>query len=153
MSQESIKMWRKWKDWRLDEETIPSGYDSYFNIIEKNLKRVGDNIKTLIKDLSRDRDGDYKKEILELQKLYKKNFIEPASYISANSIIGIYEIGLYLQKSITLKELKERVLIRTRQYAKRQYTWQRGQMKDWKVFHDINYLDLRKKILSYLSKT
>ena len=51
MSQESIKMWRKWKDWRLDEETIPSGYDSYFNIIEKNLKRVGDNIKTLIKDL------------------------------------------------------------------------------------------------------
>ena len=60
MSQESIKMWRKWKDWRLDEETIPSGYDSYFNIIEKNLKRVGDNIK----------------EILELQKLYKRNFIE-----------------------------------------------------------------------------
>ena len=76
MSQESIKMWRKWKDWRLDEETIPSGYDSYLNIIEKNLKRVGDNIKTLIKDLSRDRDGDYKKEILELQKLYKRNFIE-----------------------------------------------------------------------------
>ena len=76
MSQESIKMWSKWKDWRLDEETIPAGYDSYFNIIEKNLKRVGDNIKTLIKDLSRDRDGDYKKEILELQKLYKRNFIE-----------------------------------------------------------------------------
>ena len=76
MSQESIKMWRKWKDWRLNEETIPSDYDSYFNIIEKNLKRVGDNIKTLIKDLSRDRDGDYKKEILELQKLYKRNFIE-----------------------------------------------------------------------------
>ena len=43
---------------------------------KKNLKRVGDNIKTLIKDLSRDRDGDYKKEILELQKLYKRNFIE-----------------------------------------------------------------------------
>ncbi len=84
---------------------------------------------------------------------YKKNFLEPSSYISANSIIGIYEIGLYLQKSITIKELKERVLIRTRQYAKRQYTWQRGQMKDWKVFDDINYLDLRKKILSYLSKT
>ena len=37
---------------------------------------MGDNIKTLIKDLSRDRDGDYKKEILELQKLYKRNFIE-----------------------------------------------------------------------------
>ena len=77
----------------------------------------------------------------------------PASHISANSIIVIYEIGLYLQKSITLKNLKDRVLIRTRQYAKRQYTWQRGQMQDWKQFTDTNYLDLRKKILSYLSKT
>ena len=73
---DSLKMWKKWNEWRVHEETIPSGYDSYFNIIEKNLKRVGDNIKTLIKDLSRDRDGDYKKEILELQKLYKRNFIE-----------------------------------------------------------------------------
>ena len=94
-----------------------------------------------------------KKGALKEVRNYKKNFLEPSSYISANSIIGIYEIGLYLQKSITIKELKERVLIRTRQYAKRQYTWQRGQMKDWKVFDDINYLDLRKKILSYLSKT
>ena len=94
-----------------------------------------------------------KKGALKEVRNYKKNFLEPSSYISANSIIGIYEIGLYLQKSITIKELKERVLIRTRQYAKRQYTWQRGQMKDWKQFTDTNYLDLRKKILSYLSKT
>ena len=94
-----------------------------------------------------------KKGALKEVRKYKKFFLEPASHISANSIIGIYEIGLYQQKSINIKELKERVLIRTRQYAKRQYTWQRGQMKEWKVFHDINYLDLRKKILSYLSKT
>ena len=94
-----------------------------------------------------------KKGALEEVRKYKKNFLVPGSHISANSIIGIYEIGLYQEKSIDIKELKERVLIRTRQYAKRQYTWQRGQMKDWKVFDDINYLDLRKKILSYLSKT
>jgi len=52
-----------------------------------------------------------------------------------------------------MKELKEKVLIRSRQYATRQFTWQRGQMKDWKGFEDTNYLDLRKKVLSYLSKT
>ena len=109
--------------------------------------------KELEKKIKKRFDQMLKKGALQEVRNYKKNFIEPASYISANSIIGIYEIGLYLQKSITLKELKERVLIRTRQYAKRQYTWQRGQMKDWKVFDDINYLDLRKKILSYLSKT
>ena len=88
----------------------------------------------------------------EVQK-YRKTFVEPATYISANSIIGIYEIGLYQQNKISIKDLKDRVLVRTRQYAKRQYTWQRGQMKDWKQFNDTNYLDLRKKILSYLSKT
>ena len=59
--------------------------------------------------------------------------------------VNSHEIGLYLQKSINLKNLIDRVLIRTRQYAKRQYTWQRGQMKDWKQFNDTNYLDLRKK--------
>ena len=94
-----------------------------------------------------------KKGALKEVSKYKKIFLEHVSHISANSIIGIYEIGLYQNKSINIKELKERVLIKTRQYAKRQYTWQRGQMKDWKVFDDINYLDLRKKILSYLSKT
>ena len=94
-----------------------------------------------------------KKGALQEVRKYKKFFLEHASHISANSIIGIYEIGLYQKKSINIKELKERVLIKTRQYAKRQYTWQRGQMKDWNVFGDINYLDLRKKILSYLSKT
>ncbi len=94
-----------------------------------------------------------KKGALDEVKKYKKKFLIPASYISANSIIGIYEIDLYQRKSITLNELKERVLIRTRQYAKRQYTWQRGQMEDWKQFTDTNYLDLRKKVLSYLSKT
>ena len=71
----------------------------------------------------------------------------------SNSIIGLQEIALFLEKRITMKELKNRVLIRTRQYAKRQFTWQRGQMHGWKGFTDINYLDLRKKVISYLSKT
>ena len=60
---------------------------------------------------------------------------------------------LDLNKLISMDTLKKQVLIRTRQYAKRQYTWQRGQMRDWKGFADINYLNLRKKVLSYLSKT
>jgi len=72
---------------------------------------------------------------------------------SSNFIIGLKEISEFLNKKISLDELKEKVVIRSRQYAKRQLTWQRGQMKDWKGFTDTNYLDLRKKILSYLSKT
>ncbi len=72
---------------------------------------------------------------------------------SSNFIIGLKEISEFLSYKISLNELKEKVVIRSRQYAKRQLTWQRGQMKDWKGFTDTNYLDLRKKILSYLSKT
>ena len=86
-------------------------------------------------------------------KNYKKLDLLSNSLHSANSIIGLNEIALFLEKKISMDELKEKVLIRTRQYAKRQFTWMRGQMKDWKGFTDTNYLDLRKKVLSYLSKT
>ena len=86
-------------------------------------------------------------------KDYKKKIIELDYYLTSNNIIGIHEIGLYLEKLISLEQLKEKVLIRTRQYAKRQFTWQRGKMKNWKVFKDTNYNDLQKKVLSFLSKT
>ena len=72
---------------------------------------------------------------------------------SSNFIIGLKEISQFLNREISLEELKEKSVIRSRQYAKRQLTWQRGQMKDWKGFGDTNYLDLRKKVISYLSKT
>ena len=88
-----------------------------------------------------------------IQEAESFNKIKVNSINSSNFIIGINEISEFLSKKISLDMLKERVLIRTRQYAKRQLTWQRGQMKDWKGFTDTNYLDLRKKILSYLSKT
>ena len=35
------------------------------------------------------------------------------------------------KKKIDLNELKEKISIKTRQYAKRQSTWARGQMSDW----------------------
>ena len=84
---------------------------------------------------------------------YRELGLSMYSLYTANKIIGLEQIGSFIDKKISMKELKEGVLIKTRQYAKRQYTWQRGQMKDWKGFSDTNYLDLRKKILSYLSKT
>jgi len=81
------------------------------------------------------------------------NRINPSSMNSSNYIIGLKEISEFLNKEISIEKLKEKVAIRSRQYVKRQFTWQRGQMKGWKGFSDINYLDLRKKVISYLSKT
>ena len=90
---------------------------------------------------------------LEEVKNYKKKYLNLKTKLNSNNIIGLYEIIKYFDKTINLKQLKEMVLIRTRQYAKRQYTWQRGQMKNWKVFKDTNYNDLQKKVITFLSKT
>ena len=50
---------------------------------------------------------------------------------SSNKIIGIKEISDFLEKKMPLDELREKISIKTRQYAKRQRTWSRGQMKNW----------------------
>ena len=94
-----------------------------------------------------------KKGAIEEAKKYSALDLSLHSPHTSNSIIGLREIESFLAKKISMSELKEQVLIKTRQYAKRQYTWQRGQMKNWKGFEDTNYLNLRKKVLSYLSKT
>ena len=48
-----------------------------------------------------------------------------------NKIIGINEIKDFLNKKSDLNEVKEKITIKTRQYAKRQSTWARGQMNNW----------------------
>ena len=50
---------------------------------------------------------------------------------SANKAIGVYEIKEYLNQEKNLEEIKEKIAIKTRQYAKRQSTWARGNMISW----------------------
>ena len=50
---------------------------------------------------------------------------------SANKAIGINEIRQYLKKQKDLNETREKIAIKTRQYAKRQSTWARGNMVNW----------------------
>ena len=47
---------------------------------------------------------------------------------SVNKVIGIAELTQYLNSETTLEEAKELILIKTRQYAKRQATWARTRM-------------------------
>ena len=49
-------------------------------------------------------------------------------------VIGIREIKDFIDKKTSLKEMKLNIVIKTRQYAKRQRTWSRGQMSDWQKF-------------------
>ena len=50
---------------------------------------------------------------------------------TASKAIGIKEIRSYLNKKIQKTEVIEQISIKTRQYAKRQSTWGRGNMLDW----------------------
>ena len=50
---------------------------------------------------------------------------------SINKVIGIEELTKYLNNQIKLKQAKELIAIKTRQYAKRQTTWARSRMVKW----------------------
>ena len=66
--------------------------------------------------------------ILEVKKFIKLRVPKDKSLSKA---IGMNEIKEYLQKRIQTEQLIEKISIKTRQYAKRQSTWARGNMKDW----------------------
>jgi tRNA dimethylallyltransferase len=50
---------------------------------------------------------------------------------SVNKAIGINEVMEHLYNGKDLSDIKEKISIKTRQYAKRQSTWARGNMSSW----------------------
>ncbi len=76
--------------------------------------------------------------ILEVEKFLKLKISKDKSVSKA---IGIAEIKEFLNKSTDKEALAEKISIKTRQYAKRQVTWARGHMKDWKKISSnrLNY--------------
>ena len=66
-----------------------------------------------------------------INEVKKFNKLKIRKSLSSNKIIGIVEITEFLANKYDLKELQERISIKTRQYAKRQTTWARGHMSDW----------------------
>jgi len=86
------------------------------------------------------------KEVKKFLKLkIKKNH-------SVNKVIGIDELTQYLNKKITLDQTKELILIKTRQYAKRQATWARTRMISWKKINPIKINNYIKKLNKSLLK-
>ena len=57
---------------------------------------------------------------------------------SSTKIIGINEIKSFLDKKVNKDQAIELIVIKTRQYSKRQATWARGQMKDWKTLSALD---------------
>ena len=75
----------------------------------------------LLKQISKRTDAMIKEgAILEADRFNK---LKISKDLSSNKVIGLIEIKDYLNKKISLKDLKEKISIKTRQYAKRQSTW------------------------------
>jgi len=81
--------------------------------------------------------------ILEVKKF---NNLKVKKDNSSKKIIGIEEISKFLKGEINLIEAKERIFIKTRQYAKRQTTWARGQMTSWQKINPNNLRLTLKKL-------
>ena len=81
--------------------------------------------------------------IEEVEKFIK--FKVPAGK-SANKAIGVAEIKEFINKKIQIEDLIEKISIKTRQYAKRQSTWGRGNMSDWNKISPNNLNKFLKKI-------
>ena len=75
--------------------------------------------------------------IPEVKKFLK---LKIGKKMTSNNVIGIYEIRDFLNKKSNLNEVIDKITVKTRQYAKRQSTWARGNMMRWKKLkpQDIN---------------
>ena len=65
---------------------------------------------------------------------------------SITKAIGILEIKNLIENKVPKEQVIEKISIKTRQYAKRQVTWARGNMKDWKKIKPKYLNNFLKKI-------
>ena len=81
--------------------------------------------------------------ISEVKKFLKLKISKDKSISKA---IGIYEIKEYLNKLAVKEDISGKISIKTRQYAKRQMTWARGNMVGWKKINPNRLNNFLKKI-------
>ena len=81
-----------------------------------------------------------------IEEVRRFNKLKVKKENSSNKVIGIKEISSLLNKQSTLEQTKELIAIKTRQYAKRQATWARGQMQSWQKINPKNLSLTLKKL-------
>ena len=86
-----------------------------------------------------------------IEEVQRFNLLRLNKSFSANKLIGVQEINSYLKNLISLDQCKNLINIKTRQYAKRQNTWARGNMKNWNKLYSKDFPNLLKKTLKVVS--
>ena len=81
-----------------------------------------------------------------IEEVKKFNKLNVKKENSSNKVIGIKEITNLLNKQCTFDQAKDLIAIKTRQYAKRQATWAKGQMQSWQKIDPKNLSLTLKKL-------
>ena len=81
-----------------------------------------------------------------IKEVKKFNKLRIPKSKSASKAIGVNEIREFIAKKIQISEVIEKISIKTRQYAKRQSTWARGNMSDWNKTNPNSLKKFLKKI-------
>ena len=122
--------------------------DTKLNYDENNFRKIFINIP---RDLLNSKIEERVEKMFKVGAVKEvKNFLKMkvSKQLSSNKIIGIEEIKNYLLGKTTLIQTKEMVKLRTRQYAKRQFTWARGNMKSWEMIYSSDLDDLFRKVIN-----
>ena len=112
--------------------------DDFFKIYidyprEELIQRIGKRVEKMIKLGA----------VQEVRKFVK---LKVRKDKSVNKAIGINEIKEYLKDKKDMSDVIEKISIKTIQYAKKQSTWARGNMKSWLKFHPQDLNKYLKKI-------
>jgi len=128
----------------LIEETKPYFNEDEFRklFIDTPRELLHENIEKRVEKMLKDGAAKEVKRFLKM-KIYRE--------LSSNKIIGIKEIKDYIRGKITLPQTKELIIQKTRQYAKRQFTWSRGHMKSWDMIYSPDIDELLKKAIIKIS--
>ena len=124
-------------EWFKDTKSDFEKEDFYKIYIDCSREKLINQINTRVEEMIK------KGAILEVKKFLKLNISRSKTAYKA---IGIKEIEAYLNESLEIQDLMEKISIKTRQYAKRQTTWARGNMSDWNKIKSEDLNKFLKKI-------
>ena len=124
-------------EWFKDTKSDFEKEDFYKIYIDCSREKLINQINTRVDKMIK------KGAILEVKKFLKLNI---SRSMTAFKAIGIKEIEAYLNESLEIQDLREKISIKTRQYAKRQTTWARGNMSDWNKIKSEGLNKFLKKI-------
>lgn len=135
--------------------------ESYLNNHEEGVKPVSNKMiyPSIIVGLTRPRDELYDVINKRVDEMDKNGLIEEAKYFYDNKIyskaintaIAYKELYMYFDGKISLEEAKELIKKRSRNYAKRQYTWFNNQLDvTWFNINKDNFNLTMDEVINYL---